>query len=140
MRDVATEIGRDKVAQVVARFYAAIRVHPTLSEPFARVHDWPAHEAVLTHFWWVTLGGERYLDYRYRVAERHMASGFTPALLDQWLTLFAATIQVALPDDLAEAWLARARNIGQSLRLMHEFSQSEALADHQEVTTPAHHP
>ncbi|GAA5165772.1 group III truncated hemoglobin [Viridibacterium curvum] len=128
MHDVASELGLPRVAEVVARFYAAVRVHPALAAPFARVGDWPAHEAVLTHFWWVTLGGKRYMDYRYRVAEKHIESGFTPALLEDWLALFADTVRESLPPELAEPWLARARHIGESLRQLHAFHAESALS------------
>jgi hemoglobin len=124
MRDVAEEIGRERVRDVVVRFYAAVREHPTLSVPFARVTDWTHHEDVLTHFWWTTLGGERYLDYRYRVADRHMEAGFTPPLLEDWHRLFAQTVKTSLPPELAEAWLERARNIGASLLMMHAWREA----------------
>ncbi|MFT3735079.1 MAG: group III truncated hemoglobin [Rhodocyclaceae bacterium] len=127
MRDIATELGLERVADVVARFYAAIRVHPQLAAPFARVSDWPAHEQILTHFWWVTLGGKRYMEYRYRVADKHIESGFTPELLVQWLALFADTLRSSLPSELAEPWLARATHIGESLRQLHAFHAESAL-------------
>lgn len=130
MLDVAQSIGHDKVAAVVERFYAEVRRHPTLSVPFQRVHDWPAHLAHLTHFWWVTLGGERYLDYRYNVPERHGEAGFTPALLADWLALFRRTLDDALPQPLADAWMARAERIGQSLTLMHELGHYPRPATH----------
>jgi hemoglobin len=126
MKDAAQQVGLERVGQVVANFYAAVREHPTLKTPFERVTDWRQHECILTHFWWVTLGGERYLEYRYRVAERHMAAGFTPALLEDWHGLFARTVKASLPPELAEAWLERARNIGASLVMMHAWQESQA--------------
>ncbi|WP_341678753.1 group III truncated hemoglobin [Niveibacterium sp. SC-1] len=125
MKDVAGEIGLERVGQVVADFYAAVREHPTLKTPFARVTDWEHHERILTHFWWGTLGGARYMEYQYRVAERHMTAGFTPALLEDWHGLFAGIVQASLPAELAEAWLERARNIGTSLVMMHGWHTSQ---------------
>ncbi|WP_137936895.1 group III truncated hemoglobin [Chitinivorax sp. B] len=125
MKDIAHQIGKARVAAVVSHFYAQIREHPTLSAPFAGVQDWQEHEAILTHFWWVTLGGERYLDYDYQVAPKHMQAGFTPALLADWLALFAAVVCAMLPEELASPWLERARRIGQSLTLMHQFTVAE---------------
>lgn len=121
MRDIAEEIGLDQIGAVVARFYAQVREHPTLAQPFGRVADWSEHLSHLTHFWWVSLGGKRYLDYRYNVPQRHAAAGFTPALLSDWLALFRETLHANLPADLAEEWLQRAERIGQSLSLMHEL-------------------
>ena len=121
MRDIAHEIGREKVAEVVAAFYAQVREHPALSVPFARVHDWPHHLEILTQFWWVTLGGERYLDYSYQVPSKHAEAGFTPTLLKDWLSLFEQTLKNSLPPAQAQAWLERAQKIGTSLSLLHEL-------------------
>lgn len=119
MKDIAELIGRERVAHVVQVFYGRIRLHPTLSTPFARVHDWPEHEAILAHFWWVSLGGERYMDYPYAVARKHLAAGFTPELLVEWLALFRAVLQAELPEELATGWIKRAELIGESLTHMH---------------------
>jgi len=121
MRNVADDITLPRVEAVVADFYARVRQHPSLAQPFTRITDWPAHLDHLTHFWWVTLGGQRYLQYRYNVPERHATAGFTPALLVDWLALFRQTVTAHLPPELAEAWLARAERIGESLSLMHEL-------------------
>ncbi|GAB3243609.1 group III truncated hemoglobin [Chitinimonas naiadis] len=121
MRDIAREIGLEQVRLVVDTFYRRVRAHPLLSVPFARVHDWPQHLEHLSHFWWVTLGGERYLDYRYAVPQRHAEAGFTPALLVDWLALFHETVREQVAPPLADAWLERAERIGKSLSLMHEL-------------------
>ncbi|MBV1776811.1 group III truncated hemoglobin [Burkholderiaceae bacterium DAT-1] len=125
MTTLARQLGLDLVRQVVETFYARVQVHPALSRPFSVVDDWPAHIDHLTHFWWVTLGGERYLDYRYDVANKHMSAGFTPDLLIDWLDLFTTTLTDMLPDEQAEAWIAHARRIGESLKLMHQYSQPD---------------
>src|SRR5688572_7073319 len=78
MKDIAEHLGLETVSAVVSDFYDRIQEHPRLAEPFGRVTDWPEHKAHLTHFWWVTLGGQRYRDKPYRVAEKHMLAGFTP--------------------------------------------------------------
>lgn len=128
MQDIAEQIGRERVADVVDVFYERVRQHPTLSEPFARVHDWPEHKAVLAHFWWVSLGGQRYLNYDYAVARKHEAAGFTPALLQDWLTLFRTTIRERLSEpELASGWIARAELIGESLTHMHAVLQRGSL-------------
>lgn len=128
MQDIADAIGHEHVAAVVDLFYDRIQAHAQLQVPFARVHDWPAHKALLTHFWWVTLGGPRYLTHSYEVARRHEEAGFTPELLSDWLALFRATVQELLPDELAAGWIERAERIGRSLRYMHEAAQhGEAL-------------
>jgi hemoglobin len=130
MRDIANEIGHEKVNQVVSDFYDRVQGHPTLAEPFAIVTDWPEHKEHLTHFWWVALGGSRYREKPYRVAEKHALAGFTPALLRDWLALFRKTLHAHLAPDHSAEWFARAENIGRSLVLMHEFrAQRHARRD-----------
>ena len=121
MQNIAEDITLARVADTVADFYAQVRQHPTLAQPFGRITDWPTHLEHLTHFWWVTLGGQRYLSYRYNVPERHAAAGFTPQLLADWLALFRQVLVAHLPLDLADAWFERATRIGQSLTLMYEL-------------------
>lgn len=137
MRDIAEEIGRPRVAQIVDQFYRQIRRHPTLADPFGKVTDWPAHLEHLTHFWWVTLGGERYLDYRYTVPAKHADVGFTPALLSDWLALFRQTVRSHLPGDLAEQWIERAERIGESLRLMYELGHFNNSPSKSAETVPS---
>ena len=124
MQDIAHLIGREKVAEVVDRFYDRIQQHPTLKQPFQVVNDWPHHKELFSHFWWVSLGGERYLKYRYEVTSKHMAAGFTPELLVDWLALFQDTVREVLEPELADPWVKRAELIGQSLTMMHEFHAS----------------
>lgn len=133
MRNIASEIGLERVAAVVDEFYRRVQLDPHLSQPFAVVHDWPVHKQHLTHFWWVSLGGERYADYQYQVPAKHEAAGFTPALLDIWLPLFSATLHDLLPAELALPWLQRAEKIGSSLRMLHQFYHGADAQPH----TPA---
>ena len=124
MKELAKAIGHEHIKNVVEAFYSAVRKHPTLSWPFTRVTNWPEHLSHLSHFWWVTLGGKRYLDHRYNVPERHAAAGFTPELLNEWLDLFRQTVRSQLNAELAEAWLIHAERIGESLRSMHELEHT----------------
>ena len=75
MRDISQAIGQTKIAQVVDVFYERAVLHPQLKAPFALVQDWTTHKQQLTHFWWLTLGGERYLDYQSPEATRNRALG-----------------------------------------------------------------
>lgn len=120
-RDTHERIGLGRIAAVVDDFYERVRSHPTLAVPFAPVGDWPDHKARLTHFWWIGLGGRAYADYRYDIGRKHAPVGVTPALIDDWLTLFRATLDDHLPRALADAWFIRAQRMGDSLRLLTEF-------------------
>lgn len=128
MQDIAQTIGLDTVAAVVSDFYDQVQQHGTLKVPFGTVHDWPEHKAHLTHFWWVTLGGQPYRDKPYQVAHKHALAGFTPELLVDWLALFRQTLERHLTPELADQWYARAANIGRSLVYMHEFRQRQTRA------------
>lgn len=120
-RVTAEHIGRDTIARVVDVFYDRIQHHPTLAEPFRIVHDWPAHKAKMTHFWWVALGGRAYASWRYEVVPKHAAVGVTPALVDDWLALFETTVRERVAPELADVWLFRARRMGDSLRLVGDY-------------------
>lgn len=115
-------ISQEKIAHVVDVFYERVRAHPELSVPFLVVQDWPHHKTIISHFWWLTLGGKRYMPYDYQVAPKHRAVGFTPELLQHyWLPLFEQTVSEQIEPALADIWLTQARRIGQSLTLMHGF-------------------
>jgi len=113
-------IGRERVAQVVDDFYARVRKHPALAEPFAAVADWDEHKARMTHYWWRSLGGPRYRPYRYEVMARHEPVEVSPELLKDWLALFVQTLREHLPDELARPWYERARRIAASLQVLAE--------------------
>jgi len=116
-------IGWPAVRAVVDDFYDRIQWHPTLAQPFAVVTDWEHHKARLTHFWWISLGGDAYAPYRYRIGEKHAPVGVTHALIDDWLTLFRRTLEDHLPPDLAGLWFERAQRMGDSLRMLSDFYQ-----------------
>lgn len=120
-RDTHVGIGLETIRQVVDDFYTRIQCHPTLAEPFMRVKDWPEHKARLSHFWWISLGGERYRDDRYRIAATHLPVGITDALVDDWLALFRATLDDYLEPDLAAHWYQRAEHMGRSIRMLAEW-------------------
>jgi hemoglobin len=126
MKDIANRIGLDTVHAVVDDFYERVQQHPTLATPFSIVTQWPEHKAHLTHFWWVTLGGKRYSDKPYSVAEKHQSAGFTPALLQEWLALFRQVLTTHLAAADCDEWYARAEHIGRSLVLMHEFHSARS--------------
>lgn len=126
-RPTFAEIGLPRMRAVVDDFYDRVQKHPDLAGPFRIVADWDEHKARLSHFWWMSLGGPRYRPDEYSVAPKHALVGVTPALIDTWLALFEATLRDHLPAELAEAWLARARNMGRSLKLMCEFQAREAV-------------
>ena len=120
-RDLYAAIGSKKIGVIVEDFYGRVQLHPSLAEPFSMVQDWDEHKKRLAHFWWISLGGPAYRQDRYRVAEKHVPLGITAELVDDWLTLFHATLLDHLPAEMAEPWFARAKNMGESIHLMANF-------------------
>lgn len=115
---LAEQLGKQGIADVVDTFYDRIQGHPTLAAPFGRVEHWPEHKARLTHFWWVMLGGDPYLNVGFNVPLKHLEAGFTEALLVDWLALFGQVQRDLLPPELAEAWLGLATGMGRNLARM----------------------
>ena len=127
-------ITKDQITQVVDLFYDRVQLDQNLSAPFSIVTDWAYHKKIITHFWWMTLGGDRYMDHKYSVAQKHRAVGFTPELLNQhWLPLFEQTIREVLPDTLSDVWLVQARRIGRSLELNHNYMVAQSESDKKQV-------
>lgn len=125
-RNACALIGRDRIEAVVDDFYERVKRHPTLAVPFASVVDWDEHKAHLAHFWWVSLGGERYRSKPYNVGAKHYEAGVTDPLVDDWLALFRRTLDDHLPNELADLWHARASRMGESIRMMAEFYADKA--------------
>lgn len=115
---LADRIGHGGVASVVDTFYTRIQHHPTLAAPFGIVEDWPHHKEKLTHFWWVVLGGDPYLEVDYSVPMKHFHAGFTEPLLVDWLELFGQVQEELLPADQAEDWHHLASGMGMNLARM----------------------
>lgn len=111
-------IEHETVCRVVDDFYGRVQHHPTLAEPFERVQDWPEHIARLSHFWWTTLGGERYRNDQYHVLAKHGPIGITDALVDDWLALFRTTLEDHLTQEQADFWYEYAEQLGQSIRML----------------------
>ena len=127
-------LSKEQIAQVVDAFYDRVQLDEGLAQPFSIVTDWTHHKALISHFWWMTLGGDRYMDYSYSVAPKHRAVGFTPDLLNgNWLPLFERTMREILPDDIADVWMAQARRIGRSLELNHNYWMAQNETDRKQV-------
>ena len=76
MKDITEAIGLIIVECILVVFYTTVRQHPTWAVPFAKATDFPKLLRQLSHFWKVTLGGKRYLNYRYNLPENHAATTF----------------------------------------------------------------
>lgn len=109
------------IFNVVDSFYFQIQQDPTLSIPFASVHDWPEHVDRLTHFWWIRFGGKPYLFSEYNPVPKHFFAGFNVELLTRWLEIFHHVLKEKLTDQQAHIWANIAVKMGQVLTTKNEF-------------------
>jgi hemoglobin len=105
-----------KTDELVSRFYARIRHDPMLGPVFnAAVKDWDAHLQKLCAFWASVMFGAG--SYKGNPFAAHKERGITPPMFDRWLQLWQETaLEVLSPTD-AEAYVAKATRIAESLKL-----------------------
>jgi hemoglobin len=113
------------IGKVVDAFYRRVADDPVLKVPFSSVHDWPAHVARMTHFWWIRFGGAPYLMAQYNPVEKHFFAGFNADFLKRWLSLFRETVTANLRDDQSQFWALVTERMGHSLTIKNELYRSE---------------
>ena len=106
------------IAAVVDGFYAKVRVDPALGPVFARAiadDAWPEHLSIIRDFWsTVMLKSGRYQRNPFSAHQR--VAGISPELFERWLALWGETCRELLPGRAAEAMLAKAVMIADSLK------------------------
>jgi hemoglobin len=113
------------IDDLVHGFYAKVRVDPALAPIFNRViHDWDPHLAKMCDFWSsVMLMTGRFkgapMPAHIRIAE------IRPTHFARWLCLFRQTAHEVCPPQTAQAFIARAEMIAQSLQLGIAASRGE---------------
>ncbi|HEV7260750.1 MAG TPA: group III truncated hemoglobin [Bosea sp. (in: a-proteobacteria)] len=119
------------IATLVQRFYERAREDALIGPIFmGAVHDWDEHIANITDFWSsVMLRTGR---YQGRPMRPHLILPLEPWHFDRWLVLFEATARsVCADDDIADAFIIRARRIADSFEM--------ARASHRgEIARPRH--
>jgi hemoglobin len=105
----------------VDQFYRQVAEDDLLKVPFSTVHDWPAHIARMTHFWWIRFGGPLYVDTQYNPVLKHFHAGFNPTFLERWLGLFHQTLAMNLQPDQCQLWGMLADRMGQALTAKNEY-------------------
>lgn len=111
----AADITDERIAVLVDRFYARVRLDPVLGPVFeAAVENWPEHLSTLTDFWSsVMLTSGR---YKGRPMEKHMRLPIEPAMFDRWLVLWGETVGELFVPEAADQFRAKAARIGESLK------------------------
>lgn len=121
------EITRKEIAQVVKKFYVAVRNDPTLGPVFAHsinTSDWPEHEAKITRFWANAILNER--NYNGNPMQVHKVQGhIEPAHFEIWLNLFETTLRNTIPAQSAAQFNHLARRIGASLKMGLEGTRAQ---------------
>ena len=107
-----------QIAALVPAFYARVRRDPLLGPVFgAAVGDWDAHHAKLTAFWSsVMLTSGRYKGSPMQAHVKHREA-IRPEMFARWLALWGETARELLPVAVAEAFVAKAERIAESLGL-----------------------
>lgn len=104
------------IGLLVRTFYGRARLDPVIGPVFeAAVADWDDHIEKITDFWsGVMLRTGR---YHGRPMRPHLMLNLEPEHFDRWLQLFEETVREICPEDVAEAFLVRARRIADSFEL-----------------------
>jgi len=104
------------IETLVRRFYGKIRDDAILGPVFAsKITDWEPHLQKMFAFWSsVMLRTGRYSG---NPMVKHQPLPVDAAHFDHWLALFEETAREVCPPDVADQFLARARQIAESLEL-----------------------
>ena len=118
MRASEPEITEDRLADVIAAFYARVRRDAELGPIFnGAVDDWNEHLQILASFWSsVMLTTGRYKGNPLAVHMKHV-DALSPALFDRWLALWRETTGEMLTASAAARLQAKAERIAESLKL-----------------------
>jgi hemoglobin len=100
----------------VRTFYGRAREDALIGPIFNRaVADWEHHIGQIAAFWSSMLLGTR--GYNGRPMRPHLLLGLEPQHFDRWLALFEATARELFSEEVAMAFISRARRIADSFEL-----------------------
>ncbi|MDE1918404.1 MAG: group III truncated hemoglobin [Sphingomonadales bacterium] len=108
------------LAALVNAFYARVRIDPVLADVFGSAiadGDWPAHLGRMAAFWSsVMLSSGRYHGHPVPAHLKHREA-IAPEMFARWLALWAETARTMLSSADADAVIAKAERIAESLQL-----------------------
>lgn len=113
-------INHEQIDRVVDKFYAKIRVHPSLGPIFNGIVGtssdlWGFHEDKIRHFWRHVLLHEGNLGINLMATHIEIPE-IRDAHFTQWLDLFDGVLHEELPAETAQLFSAKAHKIGDGLR------------------------
>lgn len=111
-----SQINDTSLDALVRTFYGRVRLDSVLGPVFeAAVEDWEAHFEILTRFWSsVMLASGRYKGNPFGA---HKPLPIEPAFFDRWLGYWGETARELFEPELAAAFVEKAQNIAESLKL-----------------------
>jgi hemoglobin len=112
------EAGLDEalVARVVATFYARAREDELIGPIFNEaVGNWDKHISNITDFWSSMM--LKTGSYEGRPLRPHLRLPLAPEHFDRWLALFEETVRELCPQEVADAFMIRARRIADSFEM-----------------------
>ena len=124
-----------RIAVLVDHFYARVRADAVLGAVFNPVvHDWDAHQRLLTSFWCSVL--LRAGTYRGNPLAMHRAHAIGAAHFERWLALWNEVACATLEPAQAATVVDYARRIGEGLRLGLGIAPRETPARQPLATIP----
>ena len=104
-----------EIANLVDRFYAKVRMDPTIGPIFNEaVQNWDAHLALLKDFWsTVLLATGR---YKGNPLLAHFSLPIEEKSIARWLTLFSETATEVMPASQARVVMGKAELIGMNIK------------------------
>ena len=107
--------GRSGLEKLLHQFYSDVRQHKIIGPIFnQRIHDWPAHLAIITEFWARQTGGPS--NYGGGVAVKHLSLGLEKKHFQHWLSLWEFNCSRQLPSAEAAEMIALARQMAVHLQ------------------------
>jgi hemoglobin len=114
-----SEVTEEAIAQLIDRFYAAVRREPVLGRVFETAilpEQWPDHLATMRRFWSsVMLASGRYSGNP--VAVHRAVPHLQRPMFARWLALFEHTVRAMFVPDVADQFMTKAQRIAGSLQL-----------------------
>jgi len=109
-------LDEDLIGRVVKTFYTRAREDEVIGPVFrAAVRDWDEHIHNITNFWSnLMLKTGRYDG---RPLRPHLRLPLEPMHFDRWLSLFETTVRELCADEVAQAFMLRARRIADSFEM-----------------------
>ena len=117
------KITEAEISTLVDRFYAKVRLDPTIGPIFNQaIEDWPAHLALLKNFWsTVLLTTGR---YKGDPMMTHLQLPLEQDHFERWLTLFSETATKVLPPAHAAAIIEKSHRIATNFKMGIAFQKS----------------